>query len=302
MIDGTNTNYIERMIFCTSFNTINKMVVRVEDLIESVLKQREEFLSIENTDPDVISVKSIGIYDDLVYILEKVPSMLMHRIAVEGEYIHITVSDIQRDTLNIDVVYDPASGEFNANISLPDLDDNCNKTESIDDFVNSLIGEESGNTLRLHPYGILFHRDSLSRSGLFLSYLYPTPIDFEDDLGEQYLYMFRDREKFYELFGFNTECFRNHMMPQWQIPARRPQPVRDIGETRCSARMKKTDAPCKNKAKNIINGKHLCGLHSKCTAVQEADIRKKPTGSSTGMSSLNNRDMEDLSLILSDEE
>ena len=275
------------------------MVIRVEDLVESILKQREEFLSITSTEPDVVSVKSIKLYDDLVYILENIPQSLMNRISIEEDNIHITTSDIDKDDIDINVEYDYVEKSFSASISISSASCNSSLVDTMDEFVEYLIGKESGKSLQLHPYGILYSKDSLSRYDTFPSFLYPIPVSFENNNEELYLYLFKNKNKFFELFGFDAGCFQGQSLTGWVIPPRylSISDNSNVTITKCAAKLSRTGNPCNNKAKDIIGVVPLCGLHMKEYERKHLPrLDRKPKGGIDGFKHMTERDIEDLSI------
>jgi len=193
------------------------MIIRVEDLVESILKRRDEFQSIMTTEPDVVSVRSESLQEDLLYILETVPTILINRISINGNDIHISTGDINAESIDVSVEYDRAEQAFNAYISVANTS-NSEPIHSMDDFIEYLTGKESGRVLQLHPYGILYCKESLSRYERFPSFLYDVPISFEDDSEQMYLYMFKDRNMFFEQYRFTKDCLTNQSLTEWYIP------------------------------------------------------------------------------------
>lgn len=192
------------------------MVVRVGDLIESILKQREEFLSIVNDNIDVISIGSIDLYKDLLYILDNVPSILIHGMSISNSNIYITVKELSADNLDIDISYDKERKSFSISISPEVLTENYKSVDSMDEFIALLADHEPGHTLALHPYGIVSSRNTLAQYGVFPSFLYPVAIDF-GDIESQYLYLFKDKYKYIDLLGFDIGNLSMSCSKSWNV-------------------------------------------------------------------------------------
>lgn len=193
------------------------MVIRVGDLIESILKQREQFLSITNDEVDVIAIKSANLYEDLIFILDNVPSTLIHGMSISDDNIYITVRELSTDDIDLDIQYIRENSTFSVSISSNKFNDFYREVDTIEEFLKFLGPNEPGIELKLHPYGIVSSRNTLATYGTFLSFVYPVPIDFTD-IEPQYVYLFRNRYKFIHLLGFHTTHLSGSCYKIWTVP------------------------------------------------------------------------------------
>lgn len=193
------------------------MVIRVEDLIETILRQREEFLSISNDGIDVITVKSSHLYEDLLFIMENVPDALIHRIGISDDSIYITIEEVSVNDLDVDIHYCREKRSFSVEIPSEQLHRRYNYVDTVDEFIKYLNSKDIDIVLKSHPYGIIVEKGFLHCSDVMLSMVYPVPIDF-DDLQDQYFYMYKREILKESIHEFSIRNLYTNYIKTWKIP------------------------------------------------------------------------------------